>query len=87
MHYANEDVDRLIREGRLAFDQAEREEIYQDMYRTLNEELPVVFLWSENTLYAYNNRLQGFAPNRFGSWGLLVSDAFPNIQELTLASE
>ena len=87
MRYKNDRVDELTREGRLAFDQEERAQVYQEMYRILNDELPVVFLWSENTLYAYNDRLQGFEPNRFGSWAILVSGAFPNQQELTLTGE
>ena len=87
MHYSNERVDELVREGRLTSDQGEREVIYQEMYRILNDELPVVFLWSENTLYAYNDRLIGFAPTQFGSWSTLASNAFPNIQELELAAE
>ena len=87
MHYSNERVDELVREGRLTSDQGEREAIYQEMYSILNDELPVVFLWSENTLYAYNNRLIGFEPTQFGSWSTLASNAFPNIQELELAAE
>ncbi len=87
MHYSNERVDELVHEGRLTSDQGEREAIYQEMYRILNNELPVVFLWSENTLYAYNDRLIGFAPTQFGSWSTLASNAFPNIQELELAAE
>jgi len=87
MHYKSDQVDELIRDGRLAFDQGEREEVYQEMYRVLNDDLPVVFLWSENSLQAYNDRLQGFEPNQFSSWAYLVSGSFPNIQDLTLAEE
>jgi peptide/nickel transport system substrate-binding protein len=87
MLYSSEDVDELARAGRLAFDQEERAEVYQEMYRIINDDLPVVFLWSENQLYAYNDRLQGFEPSRFGSWAYLVSGAFPNIQDLTLSGE
>lgn len=86
MHYKNDRVDELIKKGRLTFDQAERQKVYQELYRILNDELPVVFLWSENSLYAYNNRLQGFKPSRFGAWGFQSGD-FPNIQDLTLAGE
>lgn len=87
MHYQNERIDELVVEGRRIADQAEREAIYQEMYRILNDELPVVFLWSENTLYAHNNRLIGFQPNQFASWAILGSGAFPNIQDLELAAE
>lgn len=87
MHYKNDRVDELIREGRLVSEQEQRQEIYHELYRILNDELPAIFLWSENLLYAHNDRLQGFKPSRFNSWSFLCSAAFPNIQDLTLASE
>lgn len=87
MHYKNDRVDELVKEGRLTSDLETRQEAYHEMYRILNDELPVVFLWSENTLYAHNNRLIGFEPTRFGSWASLGSGAFPNVQELELAAE
>ena len=85
MYYKNDTVDELIREGRVTFDQAQHEKIYQDIYRILNDELPVVYLWSENSTFAYNNRVQGFSPSRYG--GNMGRGAFPNIVELTLAGE
>jgi len=86
MRYANTEVDGLVEQGRSTFDQAARAEIYQALYRVLNDELPVLFLWSEDAIYGYNDRLQGFAPTRFGSKSTF-SAAFPNIQELVLAED
>ena len=41
-------------------DLAERKRIYTELAVILNEELPWIYLWSPNSLYAVNNRLQGF---------------------------
>lgn len=60
--YANPEVDKLYAEGRQAGDQAKRKEIYTQLAQLLNEECPSVFLWSPNTNFAFNNRLQGFLP-------------------------
>lgn len=60
--YANPQVDELYRQGRQASDQAARKTIYTELAKLLNEECPSVFLWSPNTNFAFNNRLQGFLP-------------------------
>jgi ABC-type transport system substrate-binding protein len=60
--YANPDVDALYKQGRQAGDQAARKVIYTRLALLLNEECPSVFLWSPNTNFAFNNRLQGFLP-------------------------
>jgi peptide/nickel transport system substrate-binding protein len=86
MHYRNDRLDEVIRLGRVTFNQEEHEKIYQEAFRILNDELPVIYLWSENSNYAYNNRVQVFQPRRY-SGGTLGLAAFPNIVELTLAGE
>jgi ABC-type transport system substrate-binding protein len=60
--YANPQVDELYKQGRQASDQAARKPIYTELAKLLNEECPSVFLWSPNTNFAFNKRLQGFLP-------------------------
>jgi peptide/nickel transport system substrate-binding protein len=60
-HYSNPTVDDLYAQGVATADQAERKRIYTEIAKILNEELPWIFLWSPNSLYAVSNRLQGFA--------------------------
>ena len=48
-------------------DLEERKAIYTDVARILNDELPVLFLWSPNSIYAANPRLQGFIPPTYAS--------------------
>lgn len=60
--YANPDVDALYAQGREATSQDDRKVIYTKLAQLLNEESPSVFLWSPNTVFAFNNRLKGFLP-------------------------
>ena len=59
-HYSNERVDELFAAGQATADQAERKEIYTELAQILNADLPWIFLWSPNSLYAVSNRLVGF---------------------------
>ena len=61
-HYSNPTVDDLFTQGVATTDLAERKRIYTELAVILNEELPWIYLWSSNSLYAVNNRLQGFRP-------------------------
>lgn len=60
--YANPEVDDLYAQGRQATSQEARKEVYTKLAQLLNEECPSVFLWSPNTVFAFNNRLKGFLP-------------------------
>jgi peptide/nickel transport system substrate-binding protein len=61
-HYSNPKIDDLYAQGRATNDQAERKKIYTQIAQILNDELPWIFLWSPNSLYAFTNNLQGYAP-------------------------
>lgn len=60
-HYSNPQLDDLYAQGQAAGDQAERKRIYTEIAKVLNDELPWLFFWSPNSLYATSARLQGFA--------------------------
>lgn len=59
-HYSNERVDELYAEGQATGDPEARKAAYTEIAQILNEELPWIFLWSPNSLYAVNNRVVGF---------------------------
>lgn len=59
-HYSNERVDELYAEGQATNDPEARKAAYTEIAQILNEELPWIFFWSPNSLYAVNNRVQGF---------------------------
>lgn len=78
--YCNEELDALLQQGVATTDQAEREEIYAQAQRIVNEEVPIFVLYVPNTLAATSDRLQGFELNPS------VVDAFWNAAEWTVSS-
>lgn len=58
--YANPALDALYVEGRSTTDQTERKRVYTEAAKILNEDVPNIYLWSPNGLFAVNNRVQGF---------------------------
>jgi peptide/nickel transport system substrate-binding protein len=61
-HYSNARVDELFRMGRATTDNAERKKIYTELAKIINDECPWIYLWSPNSIHAYNKRLVGFKP-------------------------
>ncbi|MGE5280430.1 MAG: peptide-binding protein [Deltaproteobacteria bacterium] len=64
--YGNAEVDDLLVRGRRTFDQKERQRIYRRIHAILNEEQPVLFLYSADTLEAVSRRVEGIVPAAAG---------------------
>ncbi|MGM0409427.1 MAG: ABC transporter substrate-binding protein, partial [Bacillota bacterium] len=60
MFYKNEKVDELIEEGRRTIDPEERKEVYGEMYQEITDDVPMIFLYSEEDLAAYRKGIEGF---------------------------
>ncbi len=60
-HYSNPQIDDLYPQGSAVKDTEERKAVYTQIAQILNDELPWIYLWSPNSVYAFRNRLQGFA--------------------------
>lgn len=77
-HYCNPELDELFVAGRGTPDIEQRAEIYHDVAKILNEDVPTIFWWSNNLIWGMSTRLQGVrpGPNQYIWW---------NIQEWTLA--
>lgn len=60
--YKNEEMDRLIDEGRYTFDQAKRKVAYDRIQELLKEDAPYVFLFVPDALPAVAARFQGIVP-------------------------
>ena len=58
--YSNPELDQLFVDGRATNDLAVRKEIYTQAAQILNEDVPNIFLWSPNSHFGVNNRVQGF---------------------------
>ena len=61
-HYANEELDALYEAGRATPVIEERREIYHEVARILNEDVPTIFWWSDNMIWGINQRVQGVVP-------------------------
>ncbi|QGQ94010.1 oligopeptide ABC transporter substrate-binding protein [Paenibacillus psychroresistens] len=65
--WVNADSDRLIAEGTSvkAFDETYRKQVYYDWQKLVNDEVPMIFLYSPIDVTAKNKRLQGVHVNSF----------------------
>jgi len=66
--YSNEEVDRLLLEGRRVFNQEERRNIYNRIHEILYEDQPYLFLFVPDALPVLHKRFKGVevAPNGIG---------------------
>nr|WP_281352496.1 ABC transporter substrate-binding protein [Phytoactinopolyspora alkaliphila] len=58
--YCNEELDELLEQGIATADQDERQQIYAEAQRIMNEEVPIILLYSPNNLAGTSAQLQGF---------------------------
>lgn len=68
-NYNNKEVDTLLVEARASTKQEERINKYNKFQEIINNEVPVIFLYSPNYLYIQSRTLKGFSPS------LIVSPA------------
>jgi peptide/nickel transport system substrate-binding protein len=57
--YKNEEVDRLLIEGRKTFDQEERERIYHRIHEIMYVDQPYLFLYVPDALPILHSRFKG----------------------------
>lgn len=67
-YYSNPKVDRLIMEGRSTFDRAKRKQVYAEIQRILQEDLPYVSLYHQINVAIMDNDLQGYVMYPAGFW-------------------
>jgi peptide/nickel transport system substrate-binding protein len=64
--YSNEEVDRLLEEGRRTFDQTRRAQLYHTIHSLIHEDEPCLFLYSAEMLPIVNKRFRGVEPSPIG---------------------
>ena len=67
-YYNNPRVDRLIMEGRSTFDRAKRKQIYGEIQRIVQEDLPYVSLYHQINVAVMDKNLQGYTMYPAGFW-------------------
>ncbi|MDI6895589.1 MAG: ABC transporter substrate-binding protein [Bacillota bacterium] len=78
-HYVNPRIDDLYMQGCATPDRATRQQIYYEIASILNEDMPTVFFWANNEIWAVNKRVAGCKPpgtvHTFGwdvfDWGIV----------------
>ena len=60
--YSNPELDRLLEEGRVTFDQKARARVYQQAQKFMAWDAPVIFLVYPAEIQALNKRIQGWTP-------------------------
>lgn len=65
--YSNPQVDKLIEQGRNGPDcsLAARQKAYQEMNKILNDEVPYMFGFAQNRIFAADTRIQGIVPGSY----------------------
>lgn len=66
VEFKNEELDKLLEEGRTEMDQEKRKEIYNKVQQIVNDELPYVFLYSKNNVSAMSKKVQGVVWSTLG---------------------
>jgi peptide/nickel transport system substrate-binding protein len=66
--YGNEEVDRLLIEGRKTFDMEKRKRIYHRIHEVLAEEQPYTFLYVPDALPVLHKRFKGVEKAPLGIW-------------------
>jgi peptide/nickel transport system substrate-binding protein len=65
MRYCNGAVERLEARASVDPSQPSRRDAYRAIDRIVAKDVPIVYLFNPNYIYAYRTRLHGFAPNAF----------------------
>lgn len=67
-YYKNPRVDQLIMEGRSTFDRAKRKQIYEEIQRLVQEDLPYISLYHQINVAIMDKGLQGYTMYPAGFW-------------------
>jgi peptide/nickel transport system substrate-binding protein len=65
MRYCNPSVDALERRALRTMDSGARKILYARVARIVASDVPILFLFNADYIYAYRTRLQNFTPNAF----------------------
>jgi peptide/nickel transport system substrate-binding protein len=58
--YSNPEADKLMEDGRLVADPAERKAIYEKLTRILLNDEPIIYLYHRKLLFAHSTKLEGY---------------------------
>lgn len=70
-HYSNPEVDRLLNQARAEPDLDKRREVYLQVQRILNDDLPYIHLWYFDNVVVHDRRLEGLKIYPSGDYDFL----------------
>jgi len=76
--YSNPEVDALIDRGRRELDQSKRAEIYRQVQRILNRDLPYIHLWYFDNVVVHSRRVRHLQLNPSGNYDFLTTAELAN---------
>lgn len=86
--YSNPEVDKLLDEGRITFDEAKRKEIYDKIQMQLVEDQPIAFVVFSNYIYALKDKITGIdpktGPHGYGNTGTISGELWWNVEQWDL---
>ena len=65
--FANEKVDQMIKQGSVELDDAKRKQIYNDLQKLVNEELPSMYLYSATSFSPMSKKVVGVQTTKLDS--------------------
>jgi peptide/nickel transport system substrate-binding protein len=65
MRWCDARVDALERQALASPMQSERKNAYAQIARIVADQVPIIYLFNAQYIYAYRDRMNGFAPNAF----------------------
>ncbi|TDD96777.1 ABC transporter substrate-binding protein [Jiangella asiatica] len=77
-YWCNEEFDALMLEANATVDETARYDLYRQAGQIENAEVPMIYLYNPDTIWAHSDRLSGFVPN--GDF----TNPFWNVQEWSL---
>jgi peptide/nickel transport system substrate-binding protein len=69
VRYCNPKVDALNAKYEQTFDPARRKRLAASMQRLIDADVPVIVLYERLSVSAFDDRLRGYRPGTFNSWG------------------
>ena len=63
--FSNAKVDDLFAQARREIDQEKRSEIFKEIYRELNANLPEILVYQRSDMWAVNSRIKGLEPSPY----------------------
>jgi len=79
--YQNDEVDRLILEGRRLFDQDKRQAIYQQIHRIIYEDQPYLFLYVPDAMPIVHARIRNVIATPIGIGHNLIDWFVPSVEQ------